>query len=128
MTGYASNCTCTMGTIEVINVFGKGMKIRVFHGYGNTCSDQVTGTTGTGMVSISAYHGIPHTCTVVSQVCTSMVNIIFFFNFQIFFLIIFSLNSLLHCYTMMQPNVALPHLCLLPPNLSILSPPLPSHF
>ena len=39
---------------------------RVFHGYGNTHGDQVTGTTGTGTVWISAYCGIP--CTRITVV------------------------------------------------------------
>ena len=42
--------------------------LRVFHGYGNTCSDWVT-----GMVWYLAHDNIPCTCTAVSQVCHGYV-------------------------------------------------------
>ena len=67
---------------------------------------------------ISVHCSILCTCTVVSQVFTGMLQ----YNFYCFFFLT-SNHHFFSYHTIMQPNMALPHLHLLPSNHSPLSLP-----
>ena len=84
------------------------MMDRVHHGYGNTRGVRAAGMAGTGTVWEILTRGYTVPVTAVSRCHTGTI--------------------FACCHTVTQPNMALPHLRLLPPNRSLLSLPLPSHF
>jgi hypothetical protein len=81
---------------------------RVCHGHGNTRGVRAVGMAGTGTFWEIPTHGYTVPVTAVSRCHTGTI--------------------FACCHTVTQPNMALLHLRLLPPNRSLLSLPLPSHF
>ena len=87
--------------------------VRVCHRYGNTCGDQITGTTGMGTV---VDFGTLCTRTVVSQVCTGKLQYSENKSYSntCFFLYFFSKLKVSHCDRTQYGCQLRVYLCFLP--------------